>query len=350
MWRAGGRAVSALLILLACAGGGLLAQGRRAAASAESGLTGVYRINIGESDKLYTVVAGASSDLPFGEQQRFFIDLAVRLTPPDLIAIERRGRRVTVGSSRSSRVTLVADGVGHTERAPDGRAVYSRTALEGEKLVFTSRGRAEDNFTVIFAPVDGGRRLRVTRRISAENLSEPVVIQTVYDKISESARWDIYGEPLLADARPPGVAAAATPAAASPTPADAAAVMRDAADALSGALGQWISATNARDLAGQMDFYMPRLDAFYLARNVTRDFVRAEKARAFSGADLVDIRAAEPEIIFRDRGRTAVMRFRKQYRIEGRRARRGEVVQELRWRRTPRGWKITSERDIRVIR
>jgi len=352
MRRSVGRGVAALLMLAACAGVGLRAQGRRAGAGAESGLTGVYRINIGESDKLYTVVEGASSDLPFGEQQRFFIDLAVRLTPPDLIAIERRGRRVTIGSSRSSRVTLVADGVGHSERAADGRAVYSRTALEGGKLVFTSRGRAEDNFTVIFAPADGGRRLRVTRRISAENLSEPVVIQTVYDKISESARWDIYGEPLLAGARPPGDAAP-TPAAPEPagTNAEAAGVMRDAAEALSDALGRWIGATNARDLARQMDFYMPRLDAFYLARNVTRDFVRAEKSRAFSDADLIDIRAAEPEIILRDRGRAAVMRFRKQYRIEGgRRTRRGEVVQELRWRRTPRGWKITSERDIRVIR
>ncbi|HEV3469578.1 MAG TPA: hypothetical protein VG148_09680, partial [Pyrinomonadaceae bacterium] len=143
-------------------------------------------------------MAGASADLPFGEQQRFFIDLAVRLTPPDLIAIERRGRRVTVGSSRASRVTLVADGVSRAERTGGGRAVYTRTALEGEKLVFASRGRAEDNFTVIFAPADGGRRLRVTRRIPAENLSEPVVIQTVYDKISGQPRWDIYGETLLA--------------------------------------------------------------------------------------------------------------------------------------------------------
>jgi ketosteroid isomerase-like protein len=356
MRRASRRAVAALLIVFACTGGGLRAQRRPAAGVAESRLTGVYRINVGESDKLYTVVAGASADLPFGEQQRFFIDLAVRLTPPDLIAIERRGRRVTVGSSRSSRVTLVADGVSRAERAADGRAVYSRTALEGEKLVFTSRGRAEDNFTVIFAPADGGQRLRVTRRIAAENLNEPVVIQTVYDKISDSARWDIYGEPLLArgggeaprDAPDEGTAATRPAAAAT---ADAAATMRDAADALSDALGEWVGATNARDIARQMDFYMPRLDAFYLARNVTRDFVRAEKARAFATADLIDIRAAEPEIIFRDRGRTAVMRFRKQYRIEGgRRARRGEVVQELRWRRTPQGWKITSERDIKVIR
>jgi hypothetical protein len=45
------------------------------------------------------------------------------------------------------------------------------------------------------------------------------------------------------------------------------------------------------------------------------------------------------------------MRFRKRYEIEGGpAARRGEVVQELRWRRADDGWKIYSERDIRVIR
>ena len=357
MRRACGRVLLAAAVL--CGWPAAAGARQRAGDGAEARLTGVYRINIAESDKLYTVVEEASADLPFGRQQRFFIDLAVRLTPPDLLAIERRGRRVTIGSSRSPRVTLVADGVGRTERGDDGSAVYARTALEGERLVFTSRGRAEDNFTVIFAPADGGQRLRVTRRISAEGLSEPVVIQTVYDKISDVARWDIYGEPLLArggrdetDSAPrAGAPPARAGATAAPVSPDAAAGMRGAADVLAGALAEWIEATNRRDLARQMDFYVPRLEAFYLQRNVTRDFVRTEKRRTFDAASLVDIRAASPEIIFRDGGRTAVMRFRKQYRIDaGRRSRRGEVVQELRWRRTPAGWKITSERDIRVIR
>jgi ketosteroid isomerase-like protein len=45
------------------------------------------------------------------------------------------------------------------------------------------------------------------------------------------------------------------------------------------------------------------------------------------------------------------MRFRKKYAIEGGgEDRSGEVVQELRWRRTADGWKIVSERDLHVIR
>jgi hypothetical protein len=45
------------------------------------------------------------------------------------------------------------------------------------------------------------------------------------------------------------------------------------------------------------------------------------------------------------------MRFRKVYDIRNaRNSRSGEVIQELRWQQTNRGWKIFSERDIKVIR
>ena len=99
-----------------------------------------------------------------------------------------------------------------------------------------------------------------------------------------------------------------------------------------------------------MSFYLPRLKAYYLTRNTSRDFVREEKARVFERASVIDIRAEEPEIIFQDGGRTAIMRYRKKYRIEnGRQSRRGEVIQELRWQRAGDEWRIFSERDIRVL-
>lgn len=343
-----------LIVLLACLGGSARAQdGRRprtaVRVAATSSLNGVYRIDIEGSDKLYSVVAGASSNLPFGEQQRFFIDLAVRLTPPDLLAIERMGRRVNIGSSRAPRITLVADGVVHTERAADGHLVRSRAALGGDRLVFTSSGRTDDNFSVVFASVEDGRRLRVTRRISAEQLNEPVVIQTVYNKISDVARWDIYEETQVArEARKEvDVSVAAGPR----TQPAAGAEGTAAAAALREALDEWVGATNARDIEKQMTFYTTPVRAFYLTRNVSRAFVRDEKARIFASAEVIDIRAEEPEIIFRDGGRTAIMRFRKKYRIEnGSRNQRGVVIQELRWQRMGAGWKIFSERDIRVVR
>jgi ketosteroid isomerase-like protein len=120
---------------------------------------------------------------------------------------------------------------------------------------------------------------------------------------------------------------------------------------LRGALNEWIATTNARDLNRQKEFYMPKVSAFYRARNVTREEVLADKERAFENADLLDVRAlGQPEISIHPNGRMATMRFRKQYAVRnGQQDRRGEVLQELRWRRTGKGWKIVSERDVKVI-
>lgn len=119
---------------------------------------------------------------------------------------------------------------------------------------------------------------------------------------------------------------------------------------LRAALGGWIDATNARDIDRQMNFYDAKLDAFYLARDASREAVRGEKARVFSRASTVEVRADEPQIDLSADGQTATMRFRKQFNIEGGGGdKRGAVLQELRWRRTPAGWKITSERDLRVV-
>ncbi|MBA3354329.1 MAG: hypothetical protein H0U18_00010 [Pyrinomonadaceae bacterium] len=314
----------------------------RARSARHSLLTGVYRIDIPASDKLYSVVAGASSNVPFSEQQRFLIDLAVRLTPPDLLAIEQQGTRISFGSSRAPRMTFVADGVARNTRAADGHLIRVRFSVENERLVFTSAGRTEDNFTVIFESIDNGKRMRVVRRIAAEALDQPLVIRTIYNKISDVARWELYGETQVATS-------AGTPPRPAPDVAPAG-TDRSAADLLRKALDEWISATNNRDIDKQMSFYVPRLRAYYLTRNTSRAFVREEKARVFATASLIDIRAQEPEIIFQDGGRTAIMRYRKSYRVDNKRqSRRGEVIQELRWQLIEQEWLIFSERDIKVL-
>jgi ketosteroid isomerase-like protein len=125
---------------------------------------------------------------------------------------------------------------------------------------------------------------------------------------------------------------------------------RGAQDELRSALGEWLAATNSRDVRRQMQFYAPTVDAFYLTRNASREAVRAEKSRVFAEAHSVNVQAAAPEIRLSRDGRTAVMRFRKRYQITGGEgSRSGEVLQELRWRRTPSGWKIVGERDLRVL-
>lgn len=322
--------------------------GASAGEASAAQLTGLYRIDLERSDKLYSVVAGASSNLPFGEQQKFFIDLTVRLTPPDLLAIERRGRRITLASSRAPRIDFDADGITHSERGGDGQTVNTLAALRANGLTVSVSGQSEDKFNVTFEPLEGGRSLRVTRRLSNEQLTQPVLIRSIYEKISGVPQWDIYDSPPRRPDLPP---IARAPVASNPTPSPAArGVERDAAATLRRALDDWIEATNARNIERQMTFYPPVVAAFYLQRNVTRAAVRAEKELVFRSARTIDIRADAPELIFQEQGRAAIMRFRKRYAVEGGgRDRRGEVVQELRWRLTPQGWKIYSERDVRVI-
>lgn len=312
-------------------------------------LNGAYRIDVVESDKLYSIVKDATSTVPFGEQQRFFLDLSTRLTPPDILAIECRGNRVTVGSSRAARVTYLADGRMRRERTPGGTFVNSKVELTGDSLTFISKGSAEDNVNVAFQSIDGGRRLRVTRELHAEQLTEPILIQTYYNKIADSVEWDIYDGKLVARQYPvSGSQARSRPAAAR---AGNDAGSRSAAAALRDSLDDWLDATNRRDIEGQMQYYMPELQAYYLTRNTPWSAVRAEKNRVFSHVRSVDIRAREPEIIFQNAGRIAVMRFVKEYRVAERaRVKTGAVVQELRWQLTDKGWRIFSERDVRVLR
>lgn len=125
---------------------------------------------------------------------------------------------------------------------------------------------------------------------------------------------------------------------------------QDARVELKTALGDWISATNNRDINKQMAFYAPTLIAFYQRRNVTQAAVRAEKSRLSSRSTTIDVRASEPEIQLGADGQTATMRFHKSWNFSGDRPESGEVIQELRWRKTTSGWKIVSERDVEVIR
>ena len=113
---------------------------------------------------------------------------------------------------------------------------------------------------------------------------------------------------------------------------------------------QWLDATLARDFAAQSAFYPETMDAYYLWRDVPKHAVLAEKRRVFAQAQTVNIAMEAPQILIDAGARSGRMYFRKTYVIEGKVNRKGEVLQELRWVKQEDGWRITSERDLRVIR
>jgi ketosteroid isomerase-like protein len=165
-------------------------------------------------------------------------------------------------------------------------------------------------------------------------------------------------EDAVAPGQPPAPPATAAPVEGPSVPAESSnetthdeAVAKDAEAVLRSALKDWVAATNARDLERQMHFYNPVVEAFYQSRNAPRALVRADKARVYRRASLIDVRADDPDIELGPDGRTAVMRFHKRYQIAGGgEDRRGEVLQELRWQLTRGQWRITSERDLQVVR
>jgi serine/threonine-protein kinase len=119
---------------------------------------------------------------------------------------------------------------------------------------------------------------------------------------------------------------------------------------LRAALDEWVGATNSGDLSRQMNLYSPVLERFYQRRNVSRSFAREEKERFLANATSFSVQVTEPQLTINADGRTATMLFHKSYNSGGASSRSGEVVQELRWIKTPAGWRIAGERDVQVIR
>ena len=158
-------------------------------------LTGTYRINPSQSDDPGQAADRATQSVAYGDRTRLRDELAARLESPDQIAINLRGREVTLASSRAPQITFSADGVERVETTGNGSTIRARATLSGDQLIVSSTGDRVNEFNVSFSPIDNGRRLSVTRRVYVQGISRPVVVQSTYDKTSDVARFDINTEP-----------------------------------------------------------------------------------------------------------------------------------------------------------
>lgn len=155
-------------------------------------LTGTYRLDATRSDDARNIAESAVRNLPYRDRQRVLNSLTARLESPTALAIDRRGRSVTIASSRAPQFTFEADGTERTETGANGRTVRVRSTLNGDQLIVASTGDRGNDFSVTFDPIEGGRRLRVTRRITDFNLNAPITTVSVYEKTSDIAQLDIY--------------------------------------------------------------------------------------------------------------------------------------------------------------
>jgi len=113
-------------------------------------------------------------------------------------------------------------------------------------------------------------------------------------------------------------------------------------------LDQWIAAARARDIGRQAQFYAPKVEAYYGARNVSRDWVRHNREQTLQRVGQIrelNIRNVQVQV---DRPGHAIATFDKTWDFAPQFA--GQVRQQLILRKTDAGWKIVSERDTRVYR
>jgi len=155
-------------------------------------LTGTFRLNSSQTSDSRTAAENATRNLPAAQRQRAYDALVNRLNSPNMLAIERRGIDVAIASSRAPQTNLAADGRERQETTPNGRTIRIRASFSGDRLTITRTGERAQDFTVIFDPVDDGRRLVVTRRMYTQQLSQPVSVQAYYDRISDVAQLDVY--------------------------------------------------------------------------------------------------------------------------------------------------------------
>jgi len=166
----------------------------RASVDARQRLEGTYRLSATDSDNPDTAADRVLRGVSAAQRTRISRQLRNRLTPPEILAIDRDNDHVSIASSIGPQLSFDADGRAHTETGPGGRTVTTRATVRGGQLEVSTSGSGSSDFSVTFEPLDNGRSLRVTRRLYNEALRQPVVVRSLYRRTSETADWNVYAE------------------------------------------------------------------------------------------------------------------------------------------------------------
>ena len=154
-------------------------------------MSGTWRLNAGRSDDPTMAAERATRNLPVNDRQRARENLLRRLGAPEMLAIDRRGRAITMASSQGPQVSFEANGVETIETTRNGRERRTRVTLIGERLSVRSLGDRGSDYEAVFEPMEGGRRMRVTRSLYTERVGQVVVSRSVYERVSDVAQLDL---------------------------------------------------------------------------------------------------------------------------------------------------------------
>ena len=151
-------------------------------------LTGTFRLNTSQSDNVANAIDRAVRTTAADRRDRISRSLERRLASPNMIAIEKNGRTISMASTNQPQVTFEADGVARSETNARGRTVRTTATANNNGLTINYEGDRMNDFYVTFAP-SGRDQLNVTRRIYLENGNETVTVSSVYDRVADIAQW-----------------------------------------------------------------------------------------------------------------------------------------------------------------
>lgn len=153
------------------------------------GLTGTYKLNQSRSEDSRDIADRAIKDGNVQNNPNAQSDLEDKLQSPEQVTIEVRGSSVTLASSNAPQITFTADGRDRTEKLTDGRTLRLRSTLRGQELTVASLG-GDTDYTIIFASIENGKAMRVTRRVTTDYLRQTVFAESIYEKTDSIARFE----------------------------------------------------------------------------------------------------------------------------------------------------------------
>lgn len=110
----------------------------------------------------------------------------------------------------------------------------------------------------------------------------------------------------------------------------------------------WRAAAESLDLDEYMTRYAPSVD-YYTKKQISVEAVRADKEKAFSNFDSMQINLTNMNVTPDAGGENATAVFDKEWRFENaEKVSEGKVQAQLQLKRINGDWKITSEKDLKV--
>ncbi len=159
--------------------------------SSANNLTGTYQLDVSRSDKTDEIADRAIRNGNVRNNDDAQRDLENKLQAPEQLAIEVRGNQVILASSNSKQISFMADGRESSETLDDGRTIRVRSTLRGQELTVSSLG-GDNDYTVVFASIENGNALRVTRQITTNYLRQTIFAESIYRKSDKTAQLGDY--------------------------------------------------------------------------------------------------------------------------------------------------------------